>query len=74
MRALVDVEVNSLQVNSGPDKRGVVVLGLHPNAKIIALFIQYLMRLAMQMKESPFYKFKSASLSVSSKNVLSLLK
>ena len=51
----VDFEVNSLQVNIGPDKREVVVLGFDSNAKINALLFEYPVRLALQIEGSPFY-------------------
>lgn len=51
----VDFEVNSLQVNIGPDNRDVVALGFDSSAKINAFLLEYPVRLALKIEGSPYY-------------------
>lgn len=51
----VELHVNQLSVNIGPDNRDVVALGVDAGAKINALAFKYPVRLKLQIEGTPFY-------------------
>jgi len=51
----VQLDVNDLSVNIGPDNRDVVMLGADTSAEINAFALKYPVRLKLQIEGSPFY-------------------
>lgn len=51
----VQLDVNDLKVNIGPDNRDVVALSVDSSAEINAFAFKYPVRLTLQIEGSPFY-------------------